>query len=238
MPYPLPYLLPSLLPGPLTADDGNATSATGGSAGTLAEYTSHAAGALALLIQQYQDSPLLQSLLNSYLERVQELESGLVGVYERALSVEDGEGVNLDLIGRIVREARDGRADYAYRLGLRTRILINRSQGRLEDLIAIVRLFEDMDTDGGTVRIQDVQPARVEVRADNTRINPLGEIHRRLRRAKAAGVSLQTIGTVAPGATPATAFRLVTVAEAESKSEIGLAPEDSSFGGYLSHVLE
>ena len=149
-----PTTFPFAFPG-----DANSYSLTGGSDGTLAELTSHCESALSLLIGQYQDSPKLQALICGYADRVQALELGLVGVYERGLSIDRASGDALDLIGRILREARDGRADIPYRRALAVRILVNRSQGRLEDLIAIVRLFEDMDDEpGAVVRIQDVPP--------------------------------------------------------------------------------
>jgi hypothetical protein len=200
--------------------------------------TSHCAAGLALLIAQYQDSPRLQALICSYLDQVQAAETGTVAVYERGLDLDTAVGAQLDIIGRLVRESRDGRADLEYRRALAVRVLVNRSQGRHEDLIAIVRLFEALDDEpGAVVRVQSVQPAAVEVRLDSTPVNGPRAVDKRLRRAKAAGVRLTTIGGAIDGYTPATAFRLVTPVEAESKSAVGLAPIGLGFGGYLAHAL-
>jgi len=239
----LPYVLPSSLPGGGAAAVPHLVSDRGGLAGTLHELTSHCASARALILSQYEDSPNLQALLCSYVTRVQDLEAGIIGVYERGLSIDAGEGASLDLIGRIVREARDGRADYEYRRGLRTRILVNRSQGRVPDLIAIVRLFEDLASSGGTVRVQTIRPMTIEVRTDQPALNPPAALHARLSRAKAAGVRLQTI--THPEAVAGRLFLLsraaeypATVPDRAADSLTGLSTlTDTSRGGSLAHVL-
>lgn len=234
----LPYTLPTTLPGAAVVPAAVTTSAAGGADGTLHEVTSACDGGLALLIAQYEESPRLRALICSYLDRAQETDHGLVQVYELGLDVDAAEGEALDLLGRIVREARDGRADYEYRRGVRTRIRINRSQGRREDLIAIVRLFEEMSSDpAAKVRIQELQPARAEVRVDGSPVNRIRDIHSRLRRAKAAGVALQTMGLET--GTRATAFRLIRASAYPQKSAIGLKciTDGTPAGGVLSHVL-
>ncbi len=244
MSFSLPYALPSFLPGPVV-DPTNEADGTGGSAGTLREVE----GGLCpegqdLLLAQYQDSPRLKALLCALLDPAQEFDVAAVGMYERALSLDDAEGVNLDLIGKIVREARDGRSDYVYRRALRVRVLINRSQGRLRDLIQIVRLFEDMDLPGSDplayVRIRSVQPKRLEVRIVSVPVNEAREIHKRLRQAKVAGDALTTMVLPSPDGTIARAFRFGRAADYPEKntdqgftSVLGPPPD----GGYLLHAL-
>lgn len=240
MPFALPYSLPTYLPGPVP-DSANTTSDLGGAAGTLHELTSHCASARALILAQYKDSPHLLALLCSYVDRIQELETGIVAVYERAIDIENAEGDQLDLIGRIVREARDGRSDWQYRNGLRVRVLINRSQGRLEDLIAIVRLFEVMDDDPAAyVRIREPQPMRVTVHvAAAPSLNAPSEIHRRMLRAKAAGVALQTITHPTPAPSVSRIFALGAGAASVDKANVttGLGWTGDTRGGHLGHVL-
>lgn len=239
----LPYALPASLPGGGAAAVPHLVSDRGGLGGTLHELTSHCASARSLILSQYADSPNLLALLCSYVTQIQELEAGIVGVYERGLSIDAGEGASLDLLGRIVREARDGRADYEYRRGLRTRILVNRSQGRVRDLIAIVRLFEELDASGGTVRVQSVQPMTIEVDTDRPSLNPPAALHARLRRAKAAGVRLQTI--TQPETDEGRLFLLSSAADYPASVgaraadfEHGLSTlTDTSRGGHLGHVL-
>ena len=172
-----------------------ATVVQGGSDGDLIEITNLCEESLTLLLAQYQDSPRLKDLICSFLERLQELETATIAVHTNVLNIDLAAGVNLDLLGKIVGEARDGRTDDVYRNALRVRVLINISDGKIEQLIAIVRLYEQMDlVVGSTVEIQELQPARLEVRIiTGTPINPGSEIDKRLRQAKAGGVALTTM---------------------------------------------
>ncbi len=238
----LPYFLPTVLPG--EADPyAPPTDPTGGlSDGTLAEIANLCAQSQDLLIRQYADSTRLRALVCALVDPIQALETATADVYHRVLNVDGAEGVHLDLLGRIVREHRNGLSDYVYRRAIRTRILINRSQGRLPDLVKVVRTFEDMDVVGADpdafVSVRDVQPARVEVRVIATPANPPREVHRRVRQAKAAGVALTTM-TVPYPAERDRAFRLIRAADyPEADTEHGLCPVgDRSAGGYLLHAM-
>jgi hypothetical protein len=223
----IPFTLPSTLPGEV-----NTLSDTGGAAGTLAEVTDHCAAGLGLLISQYQNSPRLQALLCGYLDQVQAVERGLVGMYERSIDITRASGEQLDLLGRIVREARDGRSDDDYRRGIRVRLLINRSQGRHEELIAIVRLFEDMTT--GVVRLRDYQPARIVVWVQAPAVNPSPEVFRRVRAARAAGVAVQTV--TQPAAPTGRLFALGRTAD-KANITTGLGWTGDTRGGHLGHAL-
>lgn len=229
----LPFTLPRTLPG----DFPTTTSPGGGSDGTLSEVADFCEDGRSLILGQYKESPLLLGLLCSYLHPYQDLDHAITQVYERALDIDDGEGGLLNIIGRIVREARDGRSDPDYRRGLRTRILINRSQGRIPDLIGILRLFEEIgDEVGAYIRIRQPQPCTIEVRSDRTPINAPREVDRRVRRAKAAGVRLHTILLTDDRAT---AFRLIRAADYPEKSDIGLSAVSAPVtGGHLAHVLD
>ena len=55
------------------------------------------------------------------------------------LDIDNSEGVNLDLIGRIVGQPRLGVDDVTYRFYLRARILANRSSGGPEDIYKVFR---------------------------------------------------------------------------------------------------
>jgi hypothetical protein len=63
-------------------------------------------------------------------------------------------GQSIDLIGRIVGEARDGRADPGFRVRVKAREVINRSQGRTNDVLTMLRLL-----DPATFTITDTPPA-------------------------------------------------------------------------------
>lgn len=239
----LPYTLPRLLPGDssLTGE----VDATGGlDDGTLAEIAELCAQSQNLLIKQYEDSEKLRALVCALIDPIQALETATLAVYNQVLNIDAAEGVHLDLLGRIVREARNGLSDYVYRRAIKTRILINRSQGRARDFIAIARMFEDMDGGaaevGSFVSVRDVQPARVEIRVIHTPASEPREVHKRLRQAKAAGVALTSMLVPYP-ATFDRAFRLIRAADymdpaADDEHGLGLAA-DPSYGGTLLHAL-
>ncbi len=220
-----PFLLPSYLPGGYPAP-----SATG----TLGAIASVCASASALILSQYKDKPLLAGLLCSYLDRIQALDTATTTLYQIALSLDTAQGAHLDMLGRIVRESREGRGPAEYRRAIRVRVLVNRSQGRIEDLIAIASLFED----GAGVRVREYRPARVVVWMTAPAVNPPATLHVRLRRAKAAGVALQTVTHPAP-AVAGRLFALGSGAASVSKTNLltGLGWTGDTRGGRLAHVL-
>lgn len=62
------------------------------------------------------------------------------------LDIDASEGVQLDVIGRIVGQPRTGVDDPTYRLYLRARILANRSTGTVENIYAVMRALFGQDT--------------------------------------------------------------------------------------------
>lgn len=206
--------------------------------GNLLLILDHVADGLALLIPEYQETPRWQAWIASFLAQIQELETAAFDLWEIPLNLELATAAQLDLIGRIVREDRNARSDDDYRRALRVRVLVNRSQGRREELIAIVRLFEDADSESGSyVRIGELNPARMEIRIVRTPVNDPAETRKRLRRAKAAGVALQTL--FHPGG-PAGSFRFCRAADYPEKSTtegFTNVPGDVD-GGAFAHVLD
>jgi len=207
----------------------------GGSNGTLAEVADLCAESLSLLLAQYQESTRLQDLICSYIERIQELETTAVDMSEDIISLDTAEGVQLDLLGRLVGEARDGRLDAAYRLALRVRVLINISNGRIDELIEIVRLFEGTSTTGD-IDIQELQPARLEVRVRTAPVNAASETHKRLTQAKAGGVALQTLFHYAGASGSFTFIRAADYPEKSTDQGFTNVPADVT-GGEFAHVL-
>ena len=239
----LPYELPTTLPGP--AAGVGAVDPTGGlDDGTLAEIAALCAQSQDLLVSQYADATLLKALLCALIDPIQTLETAVNAIYNQVLNVDAAEGVHLDLLGRIVREARNGLSDYVYRRAIKTRILINRSQGRNPDLIRIARMFEDMDITGAEVgafvSVRDVQPARVEVRVIHTPANLPREVHERVRAGKAAGVALTTLTVPYPVTAPLTrSFKLIRATSYPQKNTTqGLCRTAAlTAGGHLLHAM-
>jgi len=97
----------------------------------------HSSEGVALLAQQYADAQRLQSLLISFLSRVQDADDDTLALID-AYDVDQAVGDLLDRLGALVDEGRAGRSDDDYRRAIRVRILANRSQGRVQDLLTII----------------------------------------------------------------------------------------------------
>lgn len=233
-----PYEFPFAFPG--AEDESALTGATdtgGDGDGSLRPFRSHVSSALAKIIRQYTQSPLLLEFLAASLRRLQGTDDGSISVYQ-ALDVDMATGATLRLLGRIVGERQGDRGLVTFRNAIKTRILMNKSQGRIPDLIAIAALFCGLSGEvGSNVKITELQPARIEVAIDRTPIVPAAEVHARLKRSKSAGVALETITIVTGGRDRA--FRLSRAADyPEGNTTNGLSGlYDTSTGGKLEHVL-
>ena len=137
---PLPFSLPSSLPG----DQG----------ATLERIADFCGESIDLLLPQFEASPRLHSLICSAINALDLIDAATVNLYQY-WGIDAAPGVHLDRLGKIVGEDREGRSDVDYAVAIKTRVLINRSQGRVQDLVQIVRLFLSL-TDGDTVKVKSV----------------------------------------------------------------------------------
>lgn len=96
----------------------------------------------ARLIERWKDKPNLQVMLDSLAAEVQELEDAIIKTMLSRIP-EFAEGVQLDLLGRIVGQLRNGLDDDSYRAHINARIAINQSFGLPDDLINIIRILSD-----------------------------------------------------------------------------------------------
>jgi len=104
----------------------------------IVQKTNHEAEALANLLSQFKDKDVLEKLIKIYVRQIQEIEDMFYALkVERWL--DDATGVQLDNLGTIVNEARQGRVDDDYTDALRVRILINISQGTHQDILGVIQ---------------------------------------------------------------------------------------------------
>lgn len=131
----------------------------------------------------------LEKLLIVLTRPAQELESVLYALYTDR-TVERAIGTQLDVIGRIVGQPRNGMVNDDYRRYIRARIVANRSNGTIEDLILISRLI--LNDDSASVVVEYSGPASVIVRIEDVAVDDeIAEVLIGfLRKAKAAGVRL------------------------------------------------
>lgn len=122
--------------------------------------TDHVHAGLSLLLQQYKELPRMEGWATSYLNRVQELEDAIWSVIVGRL-IDDAIGVQLDALGRLVGQRRDGVADEPFRMRIRARIRANRSNGHPDDIIAVALLASGVSLDQLTYT--DLYPASFRV---------------------------------------------------------------------------
>ncbi len=104
---------------------------------TITHKSNHRETALAHLESMFDASTVVQKLLNVGTVETQELEDVVFSlISERTL--ESAQGANLDQIGKIVGEPRDGLDDKTYRKFVKIRIRANRSNGNAIEITAIV----------------------------------------------------------------------------------------------------
>jgi hypothetical protein len=173
----MPAAVPTSSTGDVVEDDGT---------------TDQVATALSRLPQQFRSSaqPNIEAFMRMLASPLQDFQRAALDVL-LLRTIDTAIGAQLDWLGRIVGQSRDGVVDdELYRRYLRARISTNRSKGRFADLIKISRLVVDEDalrvvvTNEGTATVR-VRLADIAVADDAAAILILF-----LRKAKSAGVRL------------------------------------------------
>ena len=161
--------------------------------GLILDYTTRIVN---LLVEQYELSSDMRGSIQAFASEVQELEdAGQELLFNRSLN--NAVGVQLDGVGEIVGETRQGRSDDDYRAGIRFRIFINKSSGEIETL----GLFVIYLTGGTFAQIIEHYPAKVEIIFNAISIP--ANMHQLVNDVAAAGVGIlltwQTSGGFAFG---------------------------------------
>lgn len=126
-------------------------------------------------------------LLTSLLTPVQEIEDALQQLYtERA--IDTAVGVQLDLIGKLVGQPRDGMEDEEFRRYCRARISAHQSTGSPEEIITVTDLV--VSDDGAYLHLELWGEAAFVMRVEDavTTADVAAIVHEFLLVAAAAGV--------------------------------------------------
>jgi len=162
---------------------------TGAVDGVHSHNEEHVAEAISHLIQFFREGPRNLALLTALVEQVQEVEDAN-WAHHNAFDVDTAVGEQLDFLGKRVGERRSDRTDDVYRTAIRVRILVNLSNGRVEELIAIaIGLSPTAD-----VFVRELYPAALEMSLSTYGTTTLQRAYLLLRRAKPAGVRLLLTG--------------------------------------------
>ena len=130
--------------------------------------------------------------------RAQLLETDNTDLFEKR-GLSGAEGQQLDNLGDILGEERNGRDDFSYRSALSVRILINTSFGTIGRIQEIALSFGDAET----VRVHEVPPANLEVIIEGGEFDD-AELLIALDASRPLGVRLIAIDQVAPVIPPDT----------------------------------
>lgn len=162
----------------------------------LVQNTQHVEEGISHLIEFFRNGPRNRAVLTAVLSQAQEIEDAFWQLYtERSIDVAVGEQLNI--LGRIVGELRGDRADEDYRAAIRVRILVNSSDGKPEQLIAIVLGISPL----AVVTFTENYPAAIRIRVSSLGSATLQTMYTLVQQAKPAGVRLQlTAGSPTVGA--------------------------------------
>lgn len=109
----------------------------------------------------------LETLLSIFAKPAQRLENAMIQLLTLR-TTETATGAQLDVLGRIVGQARQGLVDDVYRLYIQARIATNRATGKREELIRVARLI--VNDLASIVYIEDQPPAAVFIRIDDVAV--------------------------------------------------------------------
>jgi hypothetical protein len=158
-------------------------------------FPDHVIAALALILEQDKTRERFKKLVSIAVTPLQDVEDVLWEIHE-GRNIDSAEGVQLDQLGAIVGEFRQGRSDDVYRLWIRARGYANRAAGRPDDFLFILRLLLEPDATIEWVQLP-TRDAEAYVTVTNTDID-LTQVLEILQLVKPAGVALFFEGSAYP----------------------------------------
>ncbi len=160
--------------------------------------------------------------------QIQEIEDVLWDIYQ-SFDLETAENTALDFLGAVVGELRRGRDDTAYRTAINVRLLVNRSNGSIEEMLAILVLADP----SLVMSLREYWPASLVFRWQSafTALSS-ADMYYLVRQAKPAGVMLHAIIRPASGG-----FRWSTTAVAGAAADDAFSSVAGGDGGTLQQVL-
>jgi len=119
----------------------------------LTQKTTHTAEALDHLLEVLKGKPDLAAFITPFIDQIQDAENAAFELIDER-TIAAAVGVQLDGIGQIIGETRDGRTDDDYRAGLQAKILINKTSGTIEEIIEIIDILIS-----NSIEFEDLYPA-------------------------------------------------------------------------------
>lgn len=158
----------------------------------LTEITDFAARAKTKMLAQYRDKLKLAAFVGELAARAQELEAALFDVLEQT-AVGTAIGIWLDRLGGVVGEERGGEGDTLFRQYVQARVKANRSEGTLEDVIAVITAW--YGSAFPTLALTEPGRANLLVELPSVAVTAaqIARLVRLLRDTRSAGVGAQVL---------------------------------------------
>ena len=198
----------------------------------LSEILDYAARARARVLAQYANLPRLTALVGELAARVQDLEAALFDVVQ-VTSIGTAYGIWLDRLGAVVGEPRAGVSDALFRRYLGARVRANTSRGTLEDVIAVVTLWNAAPFPG--LLLRELGRATLQVDLDGLDVTdaPALRLARLLRGTRSAGVALELLWQGEAGSKIFT-FATSALPEADANAGFGDTAAPATGGSFRS----
>ena len=180
-----PFVFPFFFPGGSLLDTYEPIDST---IGALTFNPNHVAEAKAMLLEQFRGKPLIEGMVEAYVNRVQESEDVLWEILE-AMDLDKAADAQLDGLGLLVGEQRRSRGDDDYRAAIRVRVLINLCNGKHAEILRILTLYLGVADGEGTVQLDEPAPAALKMNVFTLPSLP-GDLRVIARAIKPAGVNL------------------------------------------------
>jgi hypothetical protein len=218
----------------LQRDDGTALDADGATvaADENTERAAHTALALVRLLERWKEKSVHNAILSTYTDQVQALESAIWQVLLLRLPPY-AEGVQLDAIGRVVGEARQGLSDAAYKPRLQARIAMNSSFGRASDVINVIKLVTD-----AAFTLEEFYPATIRVVFSGPPASPTdAQIPGIVRQTRAAGIGATVEGPTTSPTPGVGSFTFKHAGDADDPRKGFSSESGGADGGVLSYEV-
>ncbi len=186
--------------------------------------TDHADRAVNRLAQQYR-LPKLEAFLRALIHPLQAIEDVAWQLYTERF-IDTAIGAQLDLIGRIVGQPRLGYLDDDYRRLCRARIIVNRSNGNIPDLLTVVTAV--VNDPAAVIIVEPQYPGCIVFRINNVAVTAAVAdlVIALLRKAASGGVRVIFESTEHTEATTFSFF--------EDPTGVGFGDDgDASAGGFF-----
>jgi hypothetical protein len=197
--------------------------------------TAHVVQGVANFTTQFRDKPRLAALVTSWLTQCQALENVLWDLLTlRMLDNPLTAGAQLDVIGNVVGQQREGLADADYIQFLRARIKANSSDGRLETLIEILQLILGTSA---VISARDYPPKSLVLEVDGVTPNAWIIFNEFLRPAKAPGDNLMFIYSPSAATATITLTSSWSAATVTTTQRFGSSYVGGTGGGVLAGIF-